>query len=199
MGRASVPTPALYPAFFFVLEKAVKSAGNTVIPTYPMHRSYGLQGSLKRRYKHPSPTSINGYHTAKKLLSQSPAKRPTFAFADESGYTLAFANRIAHSCLHAETGAVSDGGAITTLGAFHTFRKPCVARCQNGVLCRFWVLVGGTPEGHREPAEQRCALMRVAVPRRRSPAGLRNSIDNVMTYCYFAPLFVANLSTVWYD
>ena len=74
-----------------------------------MHRSYGLQGSLKRRYKHPSPTSINGYHTAKKLLSQSPAKRPTFAFADESGYTLAFANRIAHSGLHAETGACRTG------------------------------------------------------------------------------------------
>ena len=36
-------------------------------------------------------------------------KRPTFAFADESGYTLAFANRIAHSGLHAETGSVSDG------------------------------------------------------------------------------------------
>ena len=109
MGRASVLTPALYPAFFFVLEKCSKSAGNAVIPTYPMHRSYGLQGSLKRRYKHPSPTSINGYHTAKKLLSQSPAKRPTFAFADESGYTLAFANRIAHSGLHAETGAFRTG------------------------------------------------------------------------------------------
>ena len=65
----------------------MKGVGNAVIPTFPMHRSYGLQGSLKRRYKHPSPTSINGYHTAKKLLSQSPAKRPTFAFADESGYT----------------------------------------------------------------------------------------------------------------
>ena len=74
-----------------------------------MHRSYELQGSLKRRYKHPSPTSINGYHTAKKLLSQSPAKRPTFAFADESGYTLAFANRIAHNGTHAERGGVSDG------------------------------------------------------------------------------------------
>ena len=74
-----------------------------------MHRSYGLQGSLKRRCKHPSPTSINGYHAAKKLLSQSPAKRPTSAFAGESGYTLAFANRIAHSGLHAETGNVSDG------------------------------------------------------------------------------------------
>ena len=77
-----------------------------------MHRSYGLQGSLKRRYKHPSPTSINGYHAAKKLLSQSPAKRPTFAFADESGYTLAFANRIAHSGLHAETGAFWMGALL---------------------------------------------------------------------------------------
>ena len=149
--------PALYPAFFFVLEKTVKSAGNAVIPTFPMHWSHGLQGSLKRRYKHPSPTSINGYHTAKKLLSQSPAKRPTFAFADESGYTLAFANRIAHSGLHAETGAVSDGGAITTLGAFCAVRKPCVARCQNGVLCRFWGLVVGTPKERREPSGQRCA------------------------------------------
>ena len=35
-----------------------------------------------------------------------------------------------------------------------------MARCQNGKLCRFWVLVGGTPEGHREPSEQRCAYAR---------------------------------------
>ena len=54
-------------------------------------------------------------------------KRPTFAFTPESGYTLAFANTIAHNGTHGETGGVSDGGAITTLGAFHTFRKPCVA------------------------------------------------------------------------
>ena len=60
-----------------------------------MHRSYGLQ-----HLRH---------------------KRPTFAFTPENEYTLAFANRIAHSGLHAETGAVSDGGAITTLGAFRTF------------------------------------------------------------------------------
>ena len=31
-------------------------------------------------------------------------KRPTFALTPESGYTLAFANRIAHKRLHAETG-----------------------------------------------------------------------------------------------
>ena len=100
-AAAALATPALYPAFFFVLEKAVKSAGNAVIPTFPMHRSYGLH-----HLRH---------------------KRPTLAFSGENGYTLAFANRIAHSGSHGETRGVSDGGAITTLGAFHTFRKPCVA------------------------------------------------------------------------
>ena len=54
-------------------------------------------------------------------------KRPTFAFTGEIKYTLVFAQRIAHSGSHGETRGVSDGGAITTLGAFHTFRKPCVA------------------------------------------------------------------------
>ena len=68
---------------------------------------------------------------------------------------------------------VRGGGGITTLGLFHTFRKPCVARGQNGVLCRFWVLVGCTPEERREPRDSD-ALMRVAVPRRRGPAGLRS-------------------------
>ena len=48
-------------------------------------------------------------------------KRPTFAFTGESGYTLGFRRRIAHSGLHGETGGVSDGGGIITLGAFRTF------------------------------------------------------------------------------
>ena len=48
-----------------------------------------------------------------------------------------------------------------------------MARGQNGVLCRFWVLVGCTPEERREPRDSD-ALMRVAVPRRRGPAGLRS-------------------------
>ena len=100
-AAAALATPALYPAFFFVLEKGSKSAGNAVIPTFPTHWSHGLQ-----HLRH---------------------KRLTFVFTGESGYTLAFANRIAHSGSHGETRGVSDGGAITTLGAFHTFRKPCVA------------------------------------------------------------------------
>ena len=87
-------------------------------------------------------------------------KRPTFAFTDESEYTLGSLRKIAHNGLHGETVAVSDGGGITALGAFHTFRKPCVARYQNGVLCRFGILAGGAPKERRKPSEQRCAYAR---------------------------------------
>ena len=63
-----------------------------------------------------------------------------------------------HTAAHrAKRGAFRMGGGISTLGAFHTFRKPCVARYQNGKLCRFWGLVGCAPEERGEPAEQRCA------------------------------------------
>ncbi len=138
-----------------------------------MHRSYGLQGSLKRRYKHPSPTSINGYHAAKKLLSQWPAKRPTFAFAGESGYTLAFANRIAHNGTHSETGGVSDGGAIITLDTSCTFTNIPGPGIRPAYFAAFgawsWVL----PK-NAESLRDSDALMRVAVPRRRGPAGLRD-------------------------
>ena len=34
------------------------------------------------------------------------------------------------------------------------------AGCQNGKLCRFWVLVGGAPKERREPSGQRCAYAR---------------------------------------
>ena len=138
-----------------------------------MHRSYGLQGSLKRRYKHPSPTSINGYHTAKKLLSQSPAKRPTFAFADESGYALAFANRIAHSGLHAETGVFRTGVVSLPSDCFTRFGNPAWPGGRAANFAAF----GSWSDALLKNAESLLnsdALMRVAVPRRRGPAGLRD-------------------------
>ena len=101
-------------------------------------------------------------------------KRPTFAFTSESGYTLAFRRRISHNGSHGETRGVLGGGAITTLGAFRAFRKPCVAGCQNGELCRFCVLAGGALKERGEPRNSD-ALMRV-VPRRRGPAGLRDPV-----------------------
>ena len=77
-AAAALATPARYPAFFFVLEKAVKSAGNAVVPTFPSHCPHGLQ-----HLRH---------------------KRSTFAFVGKSEYTLGFANRIAHKGTHGETG-----------------------------------------------------------------------------------------------
>ena len=100
-------------------------------------------------------------------------KRPMFAFADENGYTLGFRRRIAHSGLHAETGGVSDGGGITTLGAFRTFTNIPGPGIRTTSFAAFgawsWVL----PK-NAESLRDSDALMRVAVPRRRGPAGLRD-------------------------
>ena len=133
-----------------------------------MHRSYELQGSLKRRYKHPSPTSINGYHTAKKLLSQSPAKRPTFAFMGESGYTLAFANRIAHSGLHGETRAFRMGVVSLPSERSTRFGNPAWPGFKTANFAAFgsW---SETLLKNAESLRSSDALMRVAVPKASRP------------------------------
>ena len=100
-------------------------------------------------------------------------KWPTFAFAGESGYTLGFRRRIAHSGLHAETGGVSDGGGITTLGAFRTFTNIPGPGIRTASFAAFGAWLGVLPK-NAESLRNSDALMRVAVPRRRGPAGPRN-------------------------
>ena len=100
-------------------------------------------------------------------------KRPTFAFTGESGYTLGFRRRIAHSGLHAETGGVSDGGGITTLGAFRTFTNIPGPGIRTASFATFGAWSGVLPK-NAESLRNSDALMRVAVPRRRGPAGLRD-------------------------
>ena len=84
-------------------------------------------------------------------------KRPTFAFTSESGYTLGFRRKIAHKGTHGETGGVLGGGWYHYPRSVPHVHKHPRAGCQNGVLCRFWALVGGALEEHRKPSEQRCA------------------------------------------
>ena len=100
-------------------------------------------------------------------------KRSTFAFTGESGYTLGFRRRIAHSGLHAETGGVSDGGGITTLGAFRTFTNIPGPGIRTASFAAFGAWSGVLPK-NAESLRDSDALMRVAVPRRRGPAGLRD-------------------------
>ena len=84
-------------------------------------------------------------------------KRPTFAFTGESGYTLGFRRRIAHSGLHAETGGVSDGGGITTLGAFRTFTNIPGPGVRTAYFAALGSWPGGALEERRKPSGQRCA------------------------------------------
>ena len=100
---------------------------------YLVLKSNGLPRPKIRLKKFGFSLKIVPVNIAKKLPSQRcfkplfipvfnfSYKWPTFAFTGESGYTLGFRRRIAHSGLHGETGGVSDGGGITTLGAFRTF------------------------------------------------------------------------------
>ena len=81
-------------------------------------------------------------------------KRPTFAFTSESGYTLGFRRKIAHKGSHSETRGVSDGGAITTLGAFRTFTN---------------IPGPGVLSKNAESLRNSDALMRVAVPKASRP------------------------------
>ena len=100
-------------------------------------------------------------------------KWPTFAFTGESGYTLVFAQRIAHEGTHGKTGGVSVGGAIITLGAFRTFTNIP----GSGIRTANFAAFGSWPGVRQKDAESlrdSDALMRVAVPRRRGPAGLRD-------------------------
>ena len=90
-------------------------------------------------------------------------KRPTFAFTGESGYTLAFANRIAHSGSHAETGGVLGGGGITTLGPFRTFTNIPGPGVRTAYFAAFGSWPGVLPK-NAESLRNSDVLMRVAAP-----------------------------------
>ena len=100
-------------------------------------------------------------------------KRPMFAFTSESGYTLGSRRKMAHSGSHAEAGGVSDGGGITTLGPFRTFTNIPGPGIRTASFAAFGAWSGVLPK-NAESLRNSDALMRVAVPRRRGPAGLRD-------------------------
>ena len=134
MPPRTIPRPALYPAFFFILEKAVKGAGNAVISTLLMHRSYGLQ-----HLRH---------------------KRLTFASADKSGYTHSAFGERSHTAAHTvKQGCFGWGWYHYSRSVPHVHQHPR-AGYQNGKFYRFWGLVGGAPKERRKSSEQRCAYAR---------------------------------------
>ena len=95
-------------------------------------------------------------------------KRPTFAFAGESGYTFGFRRKIAHSGSHGETGGVSDGGGITTLGPFRTFTNIPGPGIRMANFAAFGPWSEALPK-NAESLRDSDALMRVAVPKASRP------------------------------
>ena len=88
-------------------------------------------------------------------------KRPTFALTPESGYTLAFRRKMAHSGLHAET--------------------------QGFTLVVAWRFISHLTFGQAKAGGSGCTPMAcVRFLRRRGPAGLRNPVCNLAMLLFFA-------------
>ena len=100
-------------------------------------------------------------------------KRPTFAFTGESGYTLGFQRKIAHSGSQGETGVLWMGALSLPSDRFARSGNPAWPEGRTAYFAPF----GSWPRVLSKNAESlrdSDALMRVAVPRRRGPAGLRD-------------------------
>ena len=106
-------------------------------------------------------------------------KRPTFAFTPESGYTLGSAQRIAHNGSHGETGAFRTGPL--SLPSTRTARsRTSPGRVSERRTLPLWDLGREVLSKNAESLRDSDALMRVAVPRRRGPAGLRDPVSALL-------------------
>ena len=100
-------------------------------------------------------------------------KRLTFVFTGESGYTLDLRKKIAHKGTHGETGAFRMGALLLPSDCFTRCGNPAWpgGRTANFAAFGSWP---GALSTNAESLRDSDALMRVAVPRRRGPAGLRD-------------------------
>ena len=101
-------------------------------------------------------------------------KRPTFAFAGKSEYTLGFAQRIAHNGSHGETRGVSDGGVVSLPSERSARSQTSPGRVSERqtlpLLGLGWVYSRRTQRACGTAMRLCASLSR----RRRGPAGLRD-------------------------
>ena len=95
-------------------------------------------------------------------------KRPTFAFTGESGYTLGFQRKIAHTGTHGETGAFRTGPL--SLPSTRTARlRTSPGRVSERRTLPLWDLGREVLSKNAESLRDSDALMRVAVPKASRP------------------------------
>ena len=103
-------------------------------------------------------------------------KRPTFAFVGESGYTRHPSPEPRTQRLTRRNMGVSDGGGIITLDTSCTFTNTPGPGIRTANFAAFGPWPGALSK-NAESLRSSDALMRVAVPRRRGPAGLRDPVS----------------------
>ena len=152
---------------------------------YLVLKSNGLRRSKSLPVKFGFTLKTVSANIAKKLPSQRwpqplfiplfnfSHKRPTFAFAGESGYTLGFRRRIAHSGLHAETRVFQMG--VVSLPSERSARSQTspgrVSKQQTLPLLGLGRVYSRRTQGAFGTAMRLCASL---FRRRRGPAGLRD-------------------------
>ena len=180
MGRASVPTPALYPAFFFVLGKAAKAQetqsyqrfqcightdfkglSNAVTNTHPLLPSMGTtrqKNSCRNRLQ-------NGPHSLLRMKVGTHSPLPT------GSHTAAYTPK---------QGLFRMGALLLPSERFARFGNPARPGLKTANFAAFGSWPGALPK-NAESLRDSDALMRVAVTRRRGPAGLRDPIAVSLT------------------
>ena len=139
----------------------------TYISRFSVNPQHQQKRKIRQSYRHkfyPQPLFIVFFNFLH--------KRPTFAFTSESGHTLGSRRKIAHSGSHAETRAFRMGVVSLPSERFTRFGNPAWP----GIRTANFAAFGSWSEALLKNAESlrdSDALMRVAVPRRRGPAGLR--------------------------
>ena len=108
-----------------------------------------------------------------RALSHIATNAATFVSRGCGGYTLAFANRIAHNGLHGETGVFRMGALSLPSDRFARFGTPAWPGVRTANFAAF-----GPWSGRSRRTQRACGtamrMMRVAVTRRRGPAGPRD-------------------------
>ena len=138
-------------------------------------------------YTYISRFSVNPQHQQKRIIRQScrhkfypqplfnfSYKRPTFAFTSESGYTHSAFGERSHTRAHTAKQVAFWVGVVSLPSErFTRFGNPAWP----GIRTANFAAFGSWPGVRQKDAESlrdSDALMRVAVPRRRGPAGLRD-------------------------
>ena len=122
----------------------------TYISRFSVKPHHQQREKIRQSYRHGSISS---------RFSTSRTNGPRLPSPPKAGTHSLFGKR-SHTRAHtAKQGPSGRGRYHYPRHVLHVHEHPR-AGCQNGVLCRFWVLAGCTPEERREPSEQRCAYAR---------------------------------------